>query len=311
MFANLSSANASLLPPHLSSNSSLRPSSSNCLNFRSTLLIFTSFSITNILLLLPLCILILHLGLQRWRKQRSASRAAATSHSDVFTYHVVAMEMIGILGCFCYCLGVLVHVRFLVMLGVILFSVISKGQIFFHILSCVERHLAVVHPITYMGLRSRAGVRIRNVVIGCTWLLFLGSVGLTTSGSFTIFPDLLLGVFSIIVISFCSLSVLRSLIRPGPGDIGNDRERLVQSKMRAFYTIVAIMATLLFRVGGHLLVLVFYSSLAVSENIRCGVLLSGVWFCLPSSLVLPLLFLHRAGKLPCCTSSTDPGPASE
>ncbi|KAM7366555.1 hypothetical protein PAMP_015988 [Pampus punctatissimus] len=80
--------------------------------------------------------------------------------------------------------------------------------------------------------------------------------------------------------------------------------------MRAFYTIMAIMVALLLRFGGHLLVLSIHATLAVKQSVRCGVLVSGVWFCIPSSLVLPLLFLHRAGKL-LCSKKTESGQGSD
>ncbi|GLD73491.1 uncharacterized protein AKAME5_002481600 [Lates japonicus] len=274
--------------------------------FHNPAFIFTAFSATNILLLLPLCVLVLYLGCQKWRS------ASVASHSDVFTYHMVAMEVFGIFGCGLYCCGACVDVPWLMMVGVYFFSVTSKGQIFFHILTCVERHLAVVHPIIYLGLRNRGRVRIRNVTIGCVWLFFLGSFGLTSLASnFSTIPSFLLSVVSIAVVSFCSLSVLRALICPGPGEGGGDGERVDQSKIRAFHIITTIMGTLLLRFGGHLLILLIYSFSEVSENIRCGALVSGVWFNLPSSLVLPLLFLHRVGKLVFCKNNTESGQSSE
>ncbi len=304
-FNSLSSSNTSLLhPPLPSSNSSLNPASASCFRYRFIFALFTAFSVTNILVLLPLCLFILYLGLKRWQKRHSASTAAVTSHSDVFAYHMVAIEMIGIMGCCFYCCGAWVNVPWMMTVGLSVIAVTSNGQVFFNILSCVDRHLAVVHPIIYLSLRQRGGVRIRNITTGCIWLLYLGSFGLNRIGNFSTIPGFCLSVFSVLVVSFCSLSVLCALIRPGPGEADRERKRVDQSKMRAFYTIMAIMGALLFRFGGHLLVLAVYASVALSERVRCGVLVSGVWFSLPSSLVLPLLFLHRAGKLVCMNSNT-------
>lgn len=304
-----SSSNATLLPPHvLSSNASVNADLVSCFYSRPSFLILVTFSVTNIVIVLPPCILILHLGLQRWQKQSSAFMTATTSHSDVFTYHVVAIEMTGILGCGLYCFGACVNLPWLMQVGMGIFSITSYGQQVFDILSCVDRYLAVVHPITYLSLRKTEGIRIRNVSIGCVWLLFLGlyilnNVILNNS----IAPALCLLVLSILVISFCSLSVLHALIRPGPGEGGTDRERVHQSKLRAFRTIMIIMGVLLLRFGGYVLVLAIYFFSALREHVRCELLLAGVWFSLPSSLVLPLLFLHRAGKLLCRNSNTETG----
>lgn len=124
-------------------------------------------------------------------------------------------------------------------------------------------------------------------------------------------PAFFLSVMSTLVISYCSLSVLHALIRPGPGDGGKDKEKVDQTKMRAFHTIMAIMGALLLRTGGHLLVLTVHTSSAIQEDVRCGVLVSGVWFCLPTSLVLPLLFLQRAGKLLRCRNNPESDQGSE
>ncbi|KAL6118281.1 uncharacterized protein ACO6RY_03112 [Pungitius sinensis] len=294
--------NASHLPPHVSSsNSSLNPSMGLCFNYRSSFLIFSAFCFSDVLLLLPLCLLVLYLGAQRWRQQRSK----AASHCDIFTYHLVVTEMICVFGCALYCCATVAHAAPLVNIGAYVISVATNGQVPFHILTCVERRLAVVYPITYLRLRERGGVRIRNVAVGFAWLFFLGlfGVNLFMSSAFLF----CLSVGSVVVISFCSLSVLRALVRPGPGAGAGGRERADQSKVRAFNIITAILGTHLFRLGGYLLVLSAYNSLAWSEQVRCDLLLSGVWFGLPGSLVLPLLYLHRAGKLLCCKNGSEQG----
>ncbi|KAK2899694.1 hypothetical protein Q8A73_012823 [Channa argus] len=226
------SSNGSHLHSNFSTNSSLKPNTPVCFNYKSTFYIFTSFSVTNIILLLPLLFLVLCLGLQRWRKQLSASMVT-TSHSDIFTYHMVAIEMISIFGCGLYCCGVWINVPVLIMLGLNFFHVTSNGEIFLHILTSVDRYMAVVHPITYMRLRNRNGVILRNVTLG--------------------------------------FSVLHALIRPGPGEQSRAREQGDKSKMRAFHTIMAIMGVLLLRLGGHLFVTVIYSSALREDSAKTTV----------------------------------------
>lgn len=158
-----------------------------------------------------------------------------------------------------------------------------------------------------MGLKNRNGVKIRNILLVFTWLFLPTTVGLKCLPiSLNLLIELSILVFAAAAVSFCSFSVLCTLIRPGPGDGSKDRERADKSKIRAFHTIVAITATLMLRLSGHVLVISIYFSPVVSMGIRCTVLMSGIWFSLPSSLVLPLLFLHRAGKLLCCKSNAGP-----
>ncbi|KAF7644522.1 hypothetical protein LDENG_00220650 [Lucifuga dentata] len=100
------------------------------------------------------------------------------------------------------------------------------------------------------------------------------------------------------LISYCSLSVLCALIRPGPGEGGGDRERVDQSKLRNHH---AITGMLVLRFGGHLVCSWLMSS-GLSVDV-CMLSRLVLWLNLPSSLVLPLLFLHRAGKLTVCKRS--------
>lgn len=109
--------------------------------------------------------------------------------------------------------------------------------------------------------------------------------------------DLCLLIIAIMIVSVCSLSVLCVLIRPGPGDQSGDREKVNKLKKRAFYTITAILGFLVLRFTAGLIRSIFYMSYI--DN-ACVVMTIGFWFYMPSSFVLPLLFLHRTGKLKCC-----------
>ena len=268
-----------------------------CLDSRAGLIISVAYSVTKNILILPLSTFVLYLGHQRWRRQRSF---ATTSHSDIFTYNMAAVELICAFGGIAFFCGVYTGLSELVRVELYAYFMVFPGEMFFHILTCVERYLAVVHPVTYMGLRQSGGVKIRNISIVCVWLLSFGWSGVAGGIDLPYIPIFCALVVASVVVSFCSLSVLRVLIRPGPGEVGGDRERVDQSKQRAFHTITTIMGVLWLWFAGFLVCLALKYSNLLNYNDTCRVLLSGFWFSLPSSLVLPLLFLHRAGKLPRC-----------
>ncbi|XP_007568258.1 uncharacterized protein LOC103149166 [Poecilia formosa] len=253
-------------------------------------IIFTVFKVVHVVTILPLCTFILYLGLQQMQKKTPAS-SAATSHCDVFTYHIVAMELIGVIGFFLSFFGNYMDDTNVFIYGFMVFSVTAYGQIFFHMLTSVERYLAAVHPVSYLGLKNEKGVRIRNVTVVWVWLLCFASIGYMTTGSYIIL-DTFLNVLATAVIFFCCVSVLFALIRPGPG-----RKRPDQSKQRAFCTILVILGVLMVRLSFGLV----WVGLDLTGNAaRCLTMVCTTGVNLPSSLVLPLLFLHRAGKLACC-----------
>ncbi|XP_034531922.1 uncharacterized protein LOC117807007 isoform X1 [Notolabrus celidotus] len=306
---------------HMSVNSSSFSNASHISNRRSFLCFdspdgtfaFLTFATANFLLLLPLSILVIHVGFQRWTLQRSTSSTRVTSHTDVFTYHMVAMEFFTLLGSGLYCVADFLRNEQIMIAGFYLFSIILPGQTNFHCMTCIERYVAVVHPITYLGLRKTSGVRIRNISIGCVWLLSVGWMHVTYIHLpyLAVIPLFLFYTVSLLVISFCSLSVLWALRHPSPGDRSGDRVRVDQSKQRAFHTIMAIMGVLLLKFSGHLICLVIYRSTVAVGRDPCFVLKSSFWLSLPSSLVLPLLFLQRAGKLTCCKNNTASGQGSK
>ncbi|XP_034535235.1 uncharacterized protein LOC117809827 [Notolabrus celidotus] len=281
---------------HLFSNSSV-----DHLQTRGCKLVFASFFACSVLFLLPLCIHVLCVGSQRWRKQRSNPTAEMISHSDIITFNMVGVELVAVSGMSLYCYGSFSDRLTLLIVGFYILSIIAPGQTLFHALTCVERYLAVVHPVTYMGLKQSGGVRIRNVSIGGVWMICFASliVAQTVWAAFVL--NLITMLLSSAVVCFCSLSVLHVLIHPGP------REGVDPARQRAFHTILAITGVLLLRSFLILVYFILNVLSAISTSDDCFMTWSAAWLSLPSSLVLPLLFLHRAGKLPGCKQRTGTG----
>lgn len=208
---------------------------------------------------------------------------------------MVIIELISVLRYILRCCGSYTDSLFSV--GKLLSSFIWPAQIFFHILTCLGRYLAIVHPITYLSLRNERGIKMRNISIGCVWHLCFVEMDLVMIKNL-FYVDFCILALSLAVIS-CSIFVLCVLIRPGPGDQGRNREKVDPSKLQAFYTIVAILGVLMLRVvWGHIWdVMYLYSP---GQQDFC-IIMSFSWCInLPSSLILPVLFLQRKGKLMCC-----------
>ncbi|XP_056587653.1 C-C chemokine receptor type 8-like [Triplophysa dalaica] len=155
--------------------------------------------------------------------------------SEFFNLNLSISETIYCLNCAVYVLSF----AFPSLLPFCLFFVglSIAGRPLFQCLICVERYLAVVHPVTFLNykpLRYRASccivVWIMNLAtcFFCRFLLcspiFLQNTWLV-SVQFIIF-------FSIQL--FCCLAVLRALKQSGPGERGREREEENHMKRRAF-----------------------------------------------------------------------------
>ena len=225
---------------------------------------------------------------------------------------MVLIELLSVLGFVLVCFGTITDLQQMMTVGIYLYAINLTGQIFFHVLTCVERYLAVVHPVTYLSLRQERWITIRNITIGCIWLLSIAGTGfLPMDPIYISIAYFCLIFFVLVVILFCSLSVLCVLIRPGPGEVGGGRRQLDQSKLRAFYTIMVILGVLMFRFGCRVVTTALVNLTLLGATDSCRLQLIAIGCNQPSSLVLPLLFLHRAGKLLCCKSKNKSGQGSD
>lgn len=289
-------------PPHLNCSSDHIQLYLNmaCMKTKHGTIVFSVFFITNIFLLLSSCILIFKLGVQRLRQQPTASPASAMkSRLDIFNNHYASIELLMILsqlGCVCgiYANEVILRSSYYVL------SVCWIGETSFQILVCLERYLAVVHPFTFMKLRGEKGLRVRNTILLCVWLICAGTIPFVFKETVFGYVCMLYVLFSFIVEALCSLCVLRALLQSKPGELGQKRKKVDKSKRMAFYSILAILGSQSLKVFSYVL----WFSFGVSSPDQCYVLFSEVWLTIPSHQVLPLLILHKAGILQCCKQSS-------
>lgn len=259
----------------------------DCFLGKTSCINYCMFVAISSVLLLPTYTCVLHQGLQKWRQKVSSSTAVKTSHSDNFAYHVSIMGLLGILGYLAVCCGIIQEQLDLINIGLKVCSFSWYGETCFHLLTCLEHHMAVVHSITYLRLRSEKANAVGGIVIGCVWLFCGGKQ--TFSLDQSIIADILLLIISFAIASICSFTVLVVLICPGPSD--GRRQQVDKSKLRAFYTIVTILATLILRLLWN--TCAAYAWAVQREKTDCALILSGCWVNLPSNFVLPLLFLQR------------------
>lgn len=110
------------------------------------------------------------------------------------------------------------------------FNIMVIGRPLFQCCICVERYLAVKHPFTFLRYRP---LRYRAAILAMAWMavILLSSMTASLCGtpedwSIVIAPFQCTMLFLIFVVnSFCSLSIIKALIRPSPGDEGRERGR--------------------------------------------------------------------------------------
>ncbi|XP_077053563.1 uncharacterized protein LOC143704674 [Siphateles boraxobius] len=182
------------------------------------------------------------------------------------------------------------------------FGLTVTGHPLFQSLMCVERYLAVVHPVTFLKYKP-----LRYRVICCTvaWIYIFGTCLLCMFSflSFTIYMYIWFYSLQFLLFLFiqllCLMAVIRALKQSGPGERGREKEEENLMKRRAFYII---------RVTTFSLVVTYVPfiatglhSLATQQFIQILWSISYICFMLAGFVHLGL-YLHRTGKLFCFCS---------
>ncbi len=173
---------------------------------------------------------------------------------------------------------------------------------FFQCLMCVERYLAVVHPVIFLKYKP---LRYKVACSTVTWIMIIICnvlvLGLVNPCFMHVLKCLYLIHFIIFLAInlFCCLAVVRALKKPGPGVRGRERDEENHIKRRAFFLILITSVTLVITyVPSSVTAFQYILSIPASQLLES---LSLTCFLLPG-FVQPLLFIHRVGKPPFCRS---------
>ncbi|XP_056301838.1 uracil nucleotide/cysteinyl leukotriene receptor-like [Danio aesculapii] len=182
----------------------------------------------------------------------------------------------------------------------ILTGLVIMGRPLFQCLMCVERYLAVVHPVTFLKYKP---LRYRVICCAVSWIITLGSCFVSMFFLNLTYNSLWLFVLQFFLFNsiqlFCLVAVLRALKQSGPGERKKEEHHM---KRRAFYLILVVtvsMAIIYVPCIGSGLFVIFtqqYIPYLWFTSVACYVL---------AGFVQPVLFLGRVGKLPLCFLKPD------
>lgn len=214
---------------------------------------FYAFTFTSLLVLLPPFILVLHLGLQQHLQQHLST---PTGHSDLFTFHVILLDLLSIFGCVVMSCGIHIHIPYMILVSMYFYSTNLFGQMFFHILTCMDLYVAVVYPVTDLSLKTTKWIKIRNITITCVWLCswwFFFTHFIYQNGS-NLAINLLIGVetIAIFLIFAFNFYIVLSLIHRHPGKEGG-RRHVDPLKVKALQNVTVILGVLSLRFLGYIL----------------------------------------------------------
>lgn len=273
----------------------------SCLNYTTVALVVTIFSITRILLLLPLLIFAFCDALQQQQQRRTRR---TSSQPLLFTYHMMVFELLGVFGSVACLCGTLTDYRPMKIVWLYVLAFTVPGQTYLHALISLEHYLAVLHPIIFRRLKEAKMIRNRNVGICFIWLLCCVEVCLISLNDWTSIITFLCSMwFNFCLCSFCSISVLCALIRPELERRVGDRQQTGKFKPVAFYTVTVILGGLWLRFLGQMLILFVFPTVHMGMAKKCIMAISGFWFGFPTSLMLPMLFVYRTRKRYKCRNS--------
>ena len=218
-----------------------------------------------------------------------------TITSEVYCFNLAISD---ILMCF-FCLFYVIqkHFQGFPFVSGFFLGFLNISPVLFQGCICVERYLAVVHPVMFLKYKL---LRYKLMCCSVVWFITLGfCVALNFYFQIVTVLFKVMDVFYTVVFSlmlFCCVSVLWALKQPGPGEGRRQRAEGNDAKRRAFKIIMMCTGISVVNYLPYALLLPFYGNLYLSDFyfIFRFVLSISVL----NGLVNPFLYLKRAAKLP-------------
>ncbi|XP_035523538.1 proteinase-activated receptor 3 [Morone saxatilis] len=164
---------------------------------------------------------------------------------------------------------------------------------------CLDRYMAVVHPITFTKFKDRQH---RAVLAFVVWLITLAYAAAKCVGNIVnfekVFTGMILTAFAFMV--FCNIVILWVLRQSGPG-----RDEMHPVKKRAFKVVLIILAIIVFNYFPPVALFPFEGYFS-SNVFKCYIHYVAFGLMDFSSSIQPMLYLSKekmACNLNCCQSS--------
>ncbi|CAF99183.1 unnamed protein product [Tetraodon nigroviridis] len=158
---------------------------------------------------------------------------------------------------------------------------------------CLDRYVAVVHPITFTELKDRQH---RAVLAFVVWLITLAYAAAKCVGNIfnfeKVFTAMILAAFAFMV--FCNIAILWALKQSGPG-----RDEMHPLKKRAFKMVLIILAIIVFNYFPPVALFPFQEYFS-PDVFRCYVHYIAFGLMDFSSSIQPMLYLSK--EKPCSHS---------
>ncbi|XP_029905168.1 P2Y purinoceptor 2-like [Myripristis murdjan] len=226
------------------------------------------------------------------------TRAGRVNASEFFSLNLTVSELLYGLSNICAFISVFYNVVSVAVASAFFSVFLFMGRPLFQTCICVERYIAVVHPVLFLQLKT---LKYRVVCCAAVWLLVLGAciMQVLTLNNLILAQRCYIGVYLLLfsVKLFCCLSVLRALRKPGPGTGGRDKEGSDKVKMKSFKVLLIITVSTVLTYLPFIITFTLYGF--ISQEGVFASFGTCAFFAVMTGFVHPFLYLHRMGKLPC------------
>lgn len=185
----------------------------------------------------------------------------------------------------------------LYLVGLSLGFLISARPLFMSCV-CLERYLAVVHPVTFLKFKLLRYRVAGSIISWLTVLTFSVLPLLIPHPAIFYFVSFAMLFTCFLLQSFCCAETIYALVKPGPGERNQDMSEMNSAKLKALQIIIIIM------LGGaavhlpHFMSVIFVTQSLEEEGSIC--LCISIYMNLITGFIPPLLYLNRIGKLLSC-----------
>uniref|UniRef100_W5NM61 G-protein coupled receptor 4-like n=2 Tax=Lepisosteus oculatus TaxID=7918 RepID=W5NM61_LEPOC len=282
-------ANTTFLPNYNVPNATAKPWTpyDGCEERVAGILFDLAVQIFNVFLGLPANVMIL------WFILRKKSES---STSDIFIFNLAVLD--GFFGCMVPIDLVnmfLLNNKDIWYILMFTYGIKDMGGPLFLSCVCLDRYVAVLHPITFTGLKDhkyRAACSVVVLVITLAYAIAKAIGGIENFEK--VFTVSILTAFAFMV--FCNISILWALKRSGPG-----KDEMHPMKKKAFKMVLSILAIIVFNYLPPVALFPFQQYYSV-DVFKCYIQPFAFSFINISSSTQPLLYLSRVKKIHCFPS---------